>query len=76
MDRRQCETWFISISQGMAWYPARETAKKIWHKTTVRDWPDMTIGLIRGVAVLAFEIDYNKDSERLPILISMTIWAI
>ena len=34
------------------------------------------MGLIRGVAALSFEDDYGKDSERLRILISMTIWAI
>jgi hypothetical protein len=39
-------------------------------------WPDVTLGLIRGVAAISLEGDKNKDSERLRILISMTIWAI
>jgi hypothetical protein len=34
------------------------------------------MGLIRGAAAISFENDYNRDSERLRILISMTIWAI
>ena len=34
------------------------------------------MGLIRGAAAITFEKDHNKDSERLHILISMTIWAI
>jgi len=32
--------------------------------------------LIRGTAALKFEIDLNKDSDRIRILISMAIWAI
>ena len=36
----------------------------------------MSLGLIRGAAALSFEHDHGKDSERLCILISMTIWAI
>jgi len=36
----------------------------------------MSIGLIRGTAALKFEIDQNKDSDRLRILISLSIWAI
>ena len=58
--------------QAQAW----ETTKRIWRKSTDRDWPDISLGLIRGVGALTFEGDYNKDSERLRILISMTIWAI
>ena len=34
------------------------------------------MGLIRGAAALTFDDDYSKDSERLRILITMTIWAI
>jgi len=58
--------------QSLAW----ETARKIWIKTTDRTWPTISMGLIRGAAALSFEYDYSKDSERLRILISMTIWAI
>jgi hypothetical protein len=36
----------------------------------------LSLGLIKGAAALSFEYDQNKDSERLRILISMTIWAI
>ena len=53
-----------------------ETAGRIWNKTTERDWPIVSLGLIRGATPLSFEDDYSKDSERLRILISMTIWAI
>ena len=41
-----------------------------------RPWPNISLGLIGGAAALSFERDYRKDSERLRILISMTIWAI
>jgi len=58
--------------QNLAW----DTAKLIWHKTTTRTWPDVTMGLIRGATALTFEDNSSKDSERLQILISMTIWAI
>ena len=60
--------------QNMAW----ETARNIWEKSTKRPWPDILIGLIRGVPAITFENDHMKDSERLRILISMTIliWAI
>jgi len=34
------------------------------------------MGLIRGAMALTLKDDLRKDSERLPILISMTIWAI
>ena len=58
--------------QMLAW----EIAKKTWHKTTDRNWPDLTVGLIRGSPALAFENDITKDSERLHILISSAIWDI
>ena len=45
-------------------------------KTTPRNWPNISIGLIRGAATIAFENDQNKDSERIRILISLTVWAI
>jgi len=53
-----------------------ETMTNIWRKTTNRDWPAISLGLIKGSAVITFNNDYNSDSERLRILISMTIWAI
>ena len=55
----------------MAW----ETTRIIWEKSTERPWPDISIGLIRRAAVITFENDYSKDSERLRIVISMTLWA-
>ena len=58
--------------QSAAW----EIARTIWEKTTPRPWPNISLGLIRGAAALSFENDYSKDSERLRILISMTIWTI
>src|SRR5258708_6099165 len=45
-------------------------------KTMTRAWPNTLLGLIRGAAAISFENDHSKDSERLRILISMTIWAI
>jgi len=36
----------------------------------------MTMGLVRGAAVLTFGNDYSRDSERLGILTSMEIWEI
>ena len=53
-----------------------EIARTTWEKTTSRPWPNVSLGPIRGAAALSFEDDYRKDSERLRILISMTIWAI
>src|SRR5258708_21774786 len=41
-----------------------------------RVWPNISLGLIRDAATISFENDHRKDSERLCILISMTIWAI
>jgi len=52
------------------------TPKLIWQKTTTRAWPNVTMGLIRGTMALTFEDNSSKDSERLQILILMTIWAI
>ena len=57
-------------------HSAWATAKLIWEKSTERPWPNLSLGLIRGSAAISFEDDENKDSERLRILISMTIWAI
>jgi len=53
-----------------------ETTMNIWRKTTQRDWPALSLGLIRGSAAITFNDDRNSDSERLRILISMTLWAI
>ena len=58
--------------QRQAW----ELAERLWRKTTKRNWPIITIGLIRGAAAISFEKDTNKDSERLRTLIPMTVWAI
>jgi len=62
----------VNSGQGHAW----ETAAKTWNKTSNKNWPPITLGMIRGSAVLTFEEDFNKDLERLQILISMTIWVI
>lgn len=58
--------------QALAWEIARNTSRK----TTERTQQNITTGLIRGSPALSFEHDYSKNSERLRILISMTIWAI
>jgi len=64
----ECE----NSGQAQAW----NTTRELWHKSSTRDWPDINLGLIRGTAALTFEHDMNKDSERLRILISLTVWAI
>ena len=58
--------------QHLAWGLTRA----IWHKTTDRPWPNISLGLIRGVAALSFDEDLSKDSERLRILVSMMVWTI
>jgi len=58
--------------QSLAW----DTVMSTWNKTTTRNWPNISLGLIRGSAAISFEEDFNTDSERVRILISMTIWAI
>jgi hypothetical protein len=58
--------------QALAW----NTARTAWNRTTSRDWPIISLGLIKGAAALTFENDQNGDSESLRTLISMTIWAI
>jgi len=58
--------------QSQAW----ETSRRIWRKTTDRSWPVISTGLIRGTTALSFKDGLSKDSERLRILISMTIWSI
>ena len=50
--------------------------KSMWGKSTKRPWPNMSLGLISGSAAISSEKDHNKDSERLQILISVTIWVI
>jgi len=47
--------------QAQAW----ETTKKMWCKSSERDWPPITLGLIRGSAAITFNEDFNKDSERI-----------
>jgi hypothetical protein len=66
--------WLECTNSGQiqAW----NTARELWCKSTDRNWPDITLGLIRGAATLSLEGDTRKDSERLRILISMTVWAI
>ena len=43
---------------------------------SIRNWPAISLGLIKGSAAITFHDDRNSDSERLRILISMTLWAI
>ena len=52
-----------------------EIARTTWEKTTPRPWPNVSLGLIRGVAGLSFENDYIKASEKIRIIISLTIRA-
>ena len=58
--------------QEQAW----NMAERAWRRLTNKEWPNITLGLVRGAAALTFEDDFNRDSERLRILITMTIWAI
>jgi len=66
--------WLECANSGQA--QAWETTKKMWRKSSKRDWPPITLGLIRGSAAITFNEDFNKDSERIRILISITIWTI
>ena len=52
------------------------TRQKEWNKSSDRDWPNISMGLIKAAPAMAFEHDSNKDSQRLRILISLTTWAI
>ena len=51
-------------------------ASRIWQKTTPRTWLIISLGLIRGAPTIGFENNQNKDSERLHILIALTVWVI
>jgi len=66
--------WLECTNSGQA--QAWEMTKKMWRKSSERDWPPITLGLIRGSAAITFNEDFNKDSERIQILISITIWTI
>ena len=47
--------------------------KRTWQRLTDRGWPTISLGLIGGVAALVLKEDlFDKDSERLRILITMT----
>jgi ribonuclease HI len=64
-------------SQSQAW----KTARRLWAKTTTQRWPRLSIGLLRGIGAVTltdFQGGPTRDmsSERLRIIISMTIWAI
>jgi len=63
--------------QELAW----KTAKQLWTKTTTLPWPTLSIGALRGVgAITLSDADGNPirshDSERLRILLCITLWAI
>ena len=66
--------WIECANSGQV--QAWETAELIWHKTTDRDWPPITMGLIHGLVALTFKHDANKDSKRIQILIAMMTWTI
>jgi hypothetical protein len=60
---------------------AWKTAKTIWRRTTKAKWPEISIGLIRGIGSFAMEdepekLKRNRDAERARILISTTVWTI
>ena len=50
-----------SNGQSLTW----KTARSLWQKSTDREWPNISIGLMRGTAALKFEIDPCKDSDGL-----------
>ena len=66
--------WLECTNSGQA--QAWKLTEKIWRKSSDCDWPPISVGLIRGLAALTFNKDYNKDSERIRILIALTTWAI
>jgi hypothetical protein len=55
--------------QAQAWH----TAHKLWRESTNRNWPDITIGMIRGAVAISLDTNTCKDLER---LITITIWTI
>ena len=76
--------WEISENENHLWLQCKyngqmlawDMAKRAWNKSMDREWLIITMGLIKGAPTLAYEHDFNKDSERLRILISLTTWAI
>lgn len=63
--------------QKQAW----KKMKDLWYRTTSKRWPFLSIGLLRGIGALTLSDENGKplktkDSERLRIFITMTLWAI
>jgi ribonuclease HI len=50
-------------------------SERTWRRSTDREWPTITLGLIRGAAALTFEEDFSKDSERLRISVDTRAWS-
>lgn len=60
---------------------AWKCASTLWKRTSKHPWPRLTIGLLKGISALALPDSQGNptkdlDSERLRLIISMTIWAI
>jgi ribonuclease HI len=60
---------------------AWERAKEIWHRTSLQNWPDITLGLIRGLGAISLPNNEGKplishDTAKLQIIIAATVWAI
>ena len=55
--------WLECANSGQA--QACGLIEKAWRKSSGRDRPPITLGLISGSAALTFKEHFNKDSERI-----------
>jgi ribonuclease HI/exonuclease III len=60
---------------------AWKRAKEIWNKCTKKKWPQTSLGLLRGIGAITLSDANGRplrtvDSERLRIIISLTMWTI
>jgi hypothetical protein len=60
---------------------AWEAAKDIWKRVSAKEWPALSVGLLRGIGAIELKDESGKplmtsDSKKLKILITASIWAI
>ena len=59
---------WLNNGQSLAWERPEEFG--------TNQLPNISLRLIKGATAISFDDDYNRDSERIRILITMIIWAI